>query len=35
MKEIGDYFGLYHSRVSKIICGGPGRGGHVPAHVKA
>jgi putative transposase len=34
MKEIGDYFGLHHSRVSKIIRGAPGRGGQVQAHVK-
>jgi hypothetical protein len=34
MKEMGDYFGLHHSRVRKIICGAPGRGGHVQAHVK-
>jgi putative transposase len=34
MGEIGDYFGLHHSRVSKIIRGAPGRGGQVQAHVK-
>jgi hypothetical protein len=34
MKEIGDFFGLHHSRVSKIIRGAPGRGGQVQARVK-
>jgi putative transposase len=34
MKEIGDYFGLHPSRVSKIIRGAPGPGGQVQAHVK-
>ena len=27
MQEIGDYFGLHHSRISKIVRGGPQRGG--------
>ncbi len=26
MKEIGDYFGLHQSRISKIIRAAPGRG---------
>jgi putative transposase len=34
MKEIGDYFGLHRSRVSKIIRGAPGRSGQVQARVK-